>query len=120
MTSNALQNFQPERSAGAQSAGDDADLVDPETDGAAHESQRFLVGEAPARWRRPALRQIGRRGPLRGDLPPAVDEGPAAHLDQRILSEVIATYKERVRATILAPFLFWVRNNRLSLYISIH
>jgi hypothetical protein len=49
-----------------------------------------------------------------------VDEGPAAHLDQRILSEVIATYKERVRATILAPFLFWVRNNRLSLYISIH
>ena len=31
--SNALQDFEPERSAGTQSAGDDADLADPETGG---------------------------------------------------------------------------------------
>ncbi len=86
-TSNALQNFQPERFAGGQSAGGDADLADPETGGAAPEPQRVLVGQAPARRRWPDLRQIGRRRPLRGSLPPAVDEGPAAHLDQRIIRE---------------------------------
>ena len=64
-----------------------------------------LVGQAPARRRWPALRQVGRRGPLRGDLAPAVDEGPAAHLDQRMM-EGVSKYKERVRATILAPFSF--------------
>jgi hypothetical protein len=88
MTSNALQNLQPERSAGAQSDDHGADLADPETGGAAPEPQRVLVGQAPPRRRWPALRQVGRRGPLRGDLPSAVDEEPAAHLDQRILSEL--------------------------------
>jgi hypothetical protein len=118
MTSNALQNFHPERSVGDQSADRDADLADPETGGAAPEPQRVLVGQAPARRRWPALRQVGRRGPLRGDLAPAVDEGPAAHLDQRMM-EGLSKYKERVRATILAPFSF-ARNNRPSLYIDIH
>ena len=101
------QNFQPERSAGGQSADRDADLADPETGGAATEPQRVLVGQAPARGRRPALHQAGRRDPLRGSLPPAVDEGPAAHLDQRMIQGVNdSKYKERVRATILAPFSF--------------
>jgi hypothetical protein len=120
MTSNALQNFHPERSVGGQSADHGADLADPETGGAAPEPQRVLVGQAAPRRRWPALRQVGRRGPLRGVLSPAVDEGPAAHLDQRMIQGVKDNkYQECVRANILAPCLLGAQY-RPSLYINIH
>jgi hypothetical protein len=77
--------FELERSTDVQPAGNDAELADPETGGSAHEPQRVLAGQASPRRRWPALWQVGRRGPLRGSLPPAVDEGAAAHLDQRVL-----------------------------------
>src|SRR6266404_6344018 len=94
-------------SGGPPAADRDADLADPETGGAVPEPQRVLVGQAAARRRRPALRQVGRCRPLRGSLPPAVDEGPAAHLDERMINGVNdSKCKERVRATILAPFSF--------------
>src|SRR5712664_1363265 len=120
MTPNALQNFQPERSVGGQSADRDADLADPETGCAAPEPQRVLVGQAPPRRRWPALRQVGRRGPLRGDLPPAVDEEPAAHLDQRILSELTAKIPRAREGNNPRAFFLCARNSRPSLYINIH
>jgi predicted DNA-binding transcriptional regulator AlpA len=53
-TSNALQNFQPERFADGASADRDADLADPETGGAAHLNlsvswlaKRRLAGDGP-------------------------------------------------------------------------
>jgi hypothetical protein len=81
----SARNFELERSTDVQPAGNDAELADPETGGSAHEPQRVLAGQASPRRRWPTLCQIGRRSPLRGDLPPAMDEGPAAHLDQRVL-----------------------------------
>jgi hypothetical protein len=94
MSNNAPQELQPERLAGTRSDGLGTDLADAEAGSAASESQRVLAGQAPPRRRWAALHQAGRRDPLRGELPPAVDEGPAAHLDQRMMqSKLMANAK---------------------------
>jgi hypothetical protein len=72
ITSNALQNFQPERSAGGASADRDADLADPKTGGTPPQSQRVLVGQAAG---------------LAGDGPPYVKLGGAVRYAEASLQQ---------------------------------
>ena len=101
ISTNAPQEPQPEL-AGTRSGGLGTDLADAEAGGAASESQRVLAGQAAACRRWAALHQAGRRDPLRGSLPSAVDEGPAAHLDQRLMQSKLMANAKRAWVTTLA------------------
>ena len=121
ISNNAPEELQPGWPVDAEPPGDDPGPADAEAGGAALEPQRVLAGQAAACRRWAALRQAGRRGPLRGDLAATVDEGPAAHLNERVVIAVqVVPDSKGAKAKSFALFSFCVRNRHLSLYIDIY
>src|SRR5438309_2020466 len=82
---NARQKLEPERSSGTKSTAQLADLADTQAGRTPPQSQCVLAREAAPRRRWAAVCQVRRRGSLHRRLAPAMDESPAAHVDQRMI-----------------------------------